>query len=180
MSVNTKKLCQLLKYAASRTLIWSKLEDGHTITDRHFMVAFTEVPRDVMSVLLGIFLRIPEDGQSLKIMGGELQDDFSLLNHEGLAKYKDANVEGLVTPYLKDIDGVKARVLQIGDRFALVNDRFMGLTTDKVVRGYESPFMPIYLSSGAILVLPFRYSTGDVTQTELLKITTHFEYSIQV
>ncbi|SYX87675.1 hypothetical protein [Paenibacillus alvei] len=135
MSVNTKKLCQLLKYAASRTLVWSKLEEGYTITDRHFMVKFTEIPRDVMAVMLGIFLRTPEQGQSLKIMGGELIDDYSLLNHDALGKYKDASVEGHVTPYLKDIEGVKARVLQIGDRFALVNDRFMSLTTDDVVRG---------------------------------------------
>ncbi|SYX84643.1 hypothetical protein [Paenibacillus alvei] len=179
MSINTKKLCQLLKYAASRTLIWSKTEDGYSVTDRCFMVKFAEVPRDVMSVLLGIFLRMPEKGQSLKIMNGEMRDDYSPLNHKGLAKYEDANVEGHVTPYLKDIDCVKARVLQIGDRFALVNDRFMGLTTDNVVRGFESPFTPVFLSGGAIIVLPFRYSTGDVTQSELLKITTHFEYSIQ-
>lgn len=179
MSINTKKLCQLIKREARRSLFWSKTEEGYTVTDRHFMVKFTEIPRDVMSTLLGIFLRTPEVGQSLQIWRGEIQDDCSLVSHKNIPKYEDANVDGKVTTYSKDLGGTKAKILQIGDSFYLVNEKYIALSTGTNVKSFGSEYSPIYLADGALLVLPYRYASNDWTQSELFKIITHFECTIQ-
>lgn len=179
MSVNTKALCKLIKQGATQMLIWSKTDEGYTVTDRHFMVRFKDVPRDVMSTLLGIFLQTPGEGQSLKIMYGKVQDDCSLVSHKTIPKYEDASVDGKVTTYSKDLAGTKAKALQFGDSFSLVNEKYIALSTGTDAKSFGSPYSPIYLEDGAVLVLPYRHTSSDLLQTKMLKIITHFECTIQ-
>lgn len=178
MSVNTKKLCQQIKRDAKQTLLWTRDEQGYHITNRHYMVTFKELPRDVLSTLLGVYLREPEMGQTLKIIYGDYQNNYTYIDHSNIPKSDTAEAEGKITAYMRKYEDRLERVVMVGDRFTLIQEDYAALADGGKVQGFHAENSPVFLANGMIVVLPIRVEQ-ELLQGELLKITTHFEYSIQ-
>lgn len=174
MSVNTEALCTLLKQA--ETVVWSLKDGVHTISDLHVIVKFREIPRELKAVMLSIFLQDIEDGESLCYRDGGVN---SIITGE-IPCFMEANVTGQVTKYLKECspwdrdEKLLTRVIQLGDRYVLVQEKYVQLTTDRNVVGFKEDDSLIFLGDGAISIFPFRVFGGSV-QTEMNEITGYFD-----
>lgn len=177
MSVNTKALCTLLKEA--ETVVWSIKDGVSTISDRHVLVRFKEIPREVLSVLYSIFFRVPDDGKPLMASEGEIKE----VTIGTLPDIAEATVTGQVTKYLKECfsrvrdELLLTRVIQLGDRYVLAQEKYVQLTNDRNVVGFKEDESLIFLGDGEISILPVRVFNGFV-QDGMKEITAYFD-SIQ-
>ncbi|MCY9530551.1 hypothetical protein M5X04_14610 [Paenibacillus alvei] len=173
MSINTKTLCTLLDQA--ETVVWSIKDGVSTISDRHVLVRFKGIPREVLSVLYSIFFRVPEEGKPLMAGEGEIKE----VNIGTLPDITEATMTGKVTEYLKECspwdrdEKLLARVIQLGDRYVLVQEKYVQLTTDRNVVGFKEDESLIFLGDGEISILPVRVFDGSV-QIEMSEITEYF------
>jgi len=174
MSVNTEALCTLLKQA--ETVVWIIKDGVSTISDRHVLVRFKEIPREVLSVLYSIFFRVPDEGKSLMSSEGEIKE----IEVGHLPSIEEATITGQVTKYLKECfppyedDPLLTRVIQLGDRYVLVQEKYVQLTTDRNVVGFKEDESLIFLGNGEISILPVRVF-GGFMQIKMKELTAYFE-----
>lgn len=170
MTVNTEALCTLLKQAEN--VVWSLKDGAHIISDRHVIVRFDEIPREIKSVMLSIFLRDIEDGESICYRDGGVNS----VKIGEIPCFKEANVIGRATRYLKECefpngDFLLSRVVQLGDKYILIQEKYMKLVMERDVVGFHEDNKPIFLADGAVMIFPLKEHGGGFTQSTMKKIT---------
>lgn len=63
--LNIKGLIKQIK-ASKDGLIWSLKDGVHTITNRHWLISFNDVPKEVQVALFSIFAQFPEEGSHIR------------------------------------------------------------------------------------------------------------------
>lgn len=174
MSVNTEALCTLLKQA--ETVVWSLKDGAHIISDRHVIVRFDEMPREIKSAMMSIFLKDIEDGESLCYRDGGVNS----VKIGEIPCFKEANVVGQATRYLKECefpngDTLLSRVVQLGDKYILIQDKYMKLVMERDVAGFQENNKPIFLADGEIIIFPLKEHGGGFTQSTMEKITASIQ-----
>lgn len=176
MSINVKKLINLLK-GKSSTILWTLRDGEYLVGNRMFVARFDKVPHDLMSFLCGVFLRTPNENETLKLICGDVQEKTDLIDYSKIYRPDEATVEGKITAFSKETgDKLQAKVIDFGDAVSLVNILYTSLTDDHRVYGTGNSFAPIYMANKDLLVLPFR--TTAEGQEELIKVITRFEYQL--
>jgi len=167
--INTKTLCKQLK--KDRSIIWKREGSTHYITNRMYMVRFEELPADVMTTLFGRFLQIPDDGETLHSINGEVSVPKNGLNFTSVYQPGNAVIEGRVTSYIKNLDKSQARVIKFNDRFAVVNDEYFKLSEEKnqVFITSDSLMAPMYFANKQLLILPFRIAEESDPIDEIIQ-----------
>ncbi|OPA77451.1 hypothetical protein BVG16_13415 [Paenibacillus selenitireducens] len=154
--INTRMLCKQLKKDTS--IIWKREGSTHYITNRQYMVKNDVLPIDVMTTLFGRFLRIPEDGETLQMIHGEVKSVDKEFGFTALFRPDQAVIEGVATSYVKELDREQARMLKFNDQFAMVNNDYFGLSDEKrqVFATSENLLTPLYFANKQLLILPYR------------------------
>ncbi|WP_274362723.1 hypothetical protein [Paenibacillus thermotolerans] len=170
--INIKELCKRIRYGRTRGgMVWSREDNRHFITNRHWLVRFDELPREVKIELFSVFCKIPEVGQTLNIFAGQ-ESETKPVKYDNIYQPDKQDAIGEVTPFMKEI-GEKhfARVLKFPEHFAFNDEDYFKLAegdSDIKTQG-NSPLKPVYLAGGDLLVLPIRVSESgnDTTIKEL-------------
>jgi hypothetical protein len=168
--INTKELCKRIK--SSGTVIWIREETQHFITNRHFLIRFDELPRDVMIALFSVFCKIPEIRQTLTSHhGGEVIND-KPVNVKGFYKPEEQTVEGVRTAYRRVLDEKRklhATVIKFPDRVAYLDCDYTALVYDGgSIKSMSDHNQPVYMANGDLIILPYRMQEDDTFINELL------------
>lgn len=173
--INVKELCKKIQYGRTRGgMIWSREANRHFITNRHWLVRFDELPREVTIALFSVFCKIPEVGQTLNVFAGE-ETNAKPIKYDGIYQPDKQDTAGEVTPFMKDIGRKSlARVIKFPQHFALVDEEYFKLAEDDsdIRTQGSNPHSTIYLAGGDLLILPIRYGDNgnDKTLRELLEV----------
>jgi len=158
MNINIKELCKQIKKSPS--IIWTVQNGTHYVTNRHWAVRYTELPREVLIQLFCIFAEIPKEGETISFSKSYGFVSHSSANVERVFKDQEKVTDtGLVTPYLKTHDDYgNLRIIKIGKEFAYINEDYMKLVTDcestsVVCSGRLSP---ISFYDNMLIILPVR------------------------
>lgn len=156
--LNIKGLIKQIRTDKSR-LIWSLYQGVHMVTNRHWMIEFEEVPREIMSVLLSIFGQFPTEGYLIQTFsfGSEVVKADAIKN-----KGWDFNnaKQATVTKYIHDYGESRyLRVFKADDEFYFVNETYLQ-AVDKNF-GFENvmskgTLQPLFFSNINYTVLPVR------------------------
>jgi len=167
MNINIKELCKQIK--KSKFFIWSLVDGVHYLTNRHWAIKFTELPRDVLIQLFSIYAEVPTEGKTLsRYRGGDITE--SPVN---VAKvFDDASinqVSGSVTPFLKVHDELNMRVINLNGKFTYVNNEYLKIIADinRSNPAGRGMFTPICFNDNTFIVLPYR--TTDEEHQVILK-----------
>jgi hypothetical protein len=159
--INTKELCKQIRVSGS--VIWTMEEKQHFISNRHFLVRFDELPREVTIALFSVFCKLPEVGQTFTAFRGSVNDKAESIKYDNIYQPNKQDVEGSKTAFLRDM-GRKAlaSVIKFPTHVSLVDERYMKLAGDSemVKTTGKSPHAPLYLANNDLLVLPIRVQ-GD-------------------
>lgn len=167
--INTKELCKQIK-SAKRNLIWSVKNDIHYISNRHWMVRYKELPRDVLITLFGVFAEIPQNGDTFTAGHSGIHKDGNVNCEQ---TYKDIEQrslsKGFVTNFLKTKGkDLVLRVINFQTSFAMVDDSYIRLVEDfsgSEVKG-GGVFHPMLCCDGDLILLPVR--EGNTHENQLL------------
>lgn len=168
MNINIKELCKQIK--KSHCVIWT-LENGiHYITNRHWMIKFAELPREVLIQLFSIFTEIPSEGESLICQRDSIDRKPAVRCEFIFEEAMKGPKPGEITEFVKVKDPkLQIRVLNFGTFFCYTNEDYM-----KILRDFEEskPFgsgvyRPISFNDNTFVILPYRVS-NDKADTEML------------
>lgn len=164
--LNLKEISKQIKASGkSGSLIWSREEKQHFITNRHFLLRVEEVPSEVLIALFSIFLKVPEKGETLTCYAGKIQDTEKQkpISFEKIYIPEKQNEQGEFAPFIKDLGNkLQARVIQFPGHFAYVNEQYMKMTNDTEPVSTNGPMTPIYFADRNLILLPYRvHETKD-------------------
>jgi hypothetical protein len=169
--INTKELCKQIRYCNSGFLIWTKEKDQNFITNRHFLVRFDEVPREVLAALFSVFYKLPEVGETMVSHFGSIQDDPKPINYNGIYQPDKQDTEGTITPFMRDM-GRKhlTRFIKFPKNHAYVSESYAKLSAEfeSPVKSSTQPNSPIYFADGDLLILPYRITENSKDVIDLL------------
>lgn len=158
MNINIKELCKQIK--KSRIIIWTLDKGVHYITNRCWMIKYNELPRDVLVQLFGIFLGIPEEGQSFVKNRNFENETKPALNCENIFvdALKDSRA-GKVTLFVKHVDSnINIRVVTFGDFISFFDEEYM-----KMIKDFEQShpisggsYRPTSFNDNTFVILPYR------------------------
>lgn len=173
--LNLKEVSKRIKESGKRgSIVWTRVKDGHFISNRHFLLKLPEVPSEVLIALFSIFLRIPEVGETLIINFGIIEDPNNKktkpIDYSKIYKPEDQCVEGQVTSFMRDVDDkTQMRVIHFHDQFKFVNEKYMKMTTEKTGKSTGDPYTPIYLADNSLMLLPYKVNQ-ESDELDTLKI----------
>lgn len=157
--LNIKGLCKQIK-SDKNSMIWSLRDGCHTITNRHWLIEFDEMPREVLVTLLSVFGEAPEDGMLLQ---NAHYSDTPLRNVALTDERWKPVGEGkpaTYTSFIHDAGRVGyLRVFKQEDQFIFINENYLQAVGEHFGRenikcnGY---FQPVYFENINYLVLPMR------------------------
>jgi hypothetical protein len=170
--INTKELCKKIK--TSKMVIWSREDKQHFITNRHFLVRFDELPRDVLVAMFSVFCKTAKVGQTLSMQfGKELVNDKSI-NAKGVYKPDLQTIEGEQTVFLRVMDKKSKRyasVIKFTDRVEYLDCEYTALVNEgSLIKSSPGFNQPIYMANDDLLILPFRVQADNTFINELLEI----------
>lgn len=164
--LNLKEISKQIKASGkSGSLIWSREQEQHFITNRHFLLRVDEVPSEVLIALFSVFLKVPEKGETLNCYAGKIQDNEKQkpISFEKIYTPDKQTEKGEVTPFIKELgEKMQARVIQFPGHFTYINEQFMKMTNDKEPVSTKGPMTPIYFADRNLILLPYRvHETKD-------------------
>jgi len=165
--INIKELCKRIRAGSkSGAIIWSREENRHFISNRHWLVKFDELPREVTIALFSVFCKIPNVGQSFTAQAGVEHEQSSPINFNKIYEPDNQMIIGRATPFIKDLGNkLCARVVSFPDHYSIVNEDYMKLAVDssEIRTSEKNHNMPVYLAEGDLLILPYReQDRGDI------------------
>ncbi|MNC15677.1 hypothetical protein D3C75_635010 [compost metagenome] len=170
--LNLKEIAKQIKASGkSGSVIWSREENQHFISNRHFLLRVEEVPSELLIALFTIFLKVPALGETLNCNFGQIQDNQKPLNFDKIYNPDKQSQKGTVTPFIKESgEKLQMRVIQFPDHFSYINEQFMRMTSDKYPISTSSPMMPVYFAENNLVLLPYRVvsTPEDDTLTRVL------------
>jgi hypothetical protein len=169
--INSKELCKQIKfYGKHGFMIWAREEKQHFITNRHFLVRYEELPREVLAALFGVFYKIPAEGETINAHFGEVAETQSPIDFTKIYLPDKQNIVGEVTPFTRENENkYRMRVLRFNKRFAYVNENYIKMAADQSnPTSVDNPLQPVYLAGGNILILPYRYTDDTNLIDDLL------------
>lgn len=175
---NNKEIVKRIKEASKTRIFWSFRDGTHYIASGHWAIKMVDVPREILSIMLSIFLQKPIEGESLKYT--------SYSNETVCEKPEKDHVKTLfdqfdykspgarITKFKKDAaTNLEARVISSETSYFLVQEKYVRMLNNlEVPVNVTSKFQPIYLCDGDFILLPIRESesSGENDSTnELLK-----------
>ncbi|MEK3851241.1 hypothetical protein MKX59_19565 [Paenibacillus sp. FSL R7-0340] len=124
IGLSIKGLCKQIKADKNR-MIWSLKDGVYSITNRHWMITLTELPREVKTVLLTIFGDFPEEGRCLQ------NTSYSAIplnspSVDGLILDREHAVPARKTDYLLSSSKVgDLRIFKAGEDFIYIKESFL-------------------------------------------------------
>lgn len=170
--INLKEVCRQIKLSGKRSLIWSRQEGFHYITNRHWLIRFADdqLPREVLVVLFSVFAMIPENGKTymthLEAVNEQKPPGFnSIYSQLETAK------PGKITPFSKDLtEKWRMRIIQFGSEFIFLDEEYARMVDQDEVASCAGKLSPVFFLDGAVVILPYR-NTGDKSdQTALTEL----------
>jgi hypothetical protein len=161
--LNIKGLIKQIK-ADKHQMIWSLNNGTHTITNRHWLIKFDALPREVLVTLLSIFGEFPEDGSLLQNVG---YSDTPLRNVALTEERWKPVGEGKpvkYTRYLHDFGSGYLRVFKADDQFTFVKEEYLQAVDQNFGRENikcNGTYQPIFFADLNYLVLPMRMTKVD-------------------
>ncbi|MGG3307358.1 hypothetical protein ABER23_08015 [Paenibacillus lautus] len=157
--LNIKGLCKQIK-SEKRHIIWSLSKGTHTITNRHWLIKFDALPREVLVTLLAIFGEFPEEGMLLNNVGySDTPLKHTALRDESWKPVGDEKPATL-TSYLHDAgDSGYLRVFKSEDQFTFVREEYLQAVDQNFGREnikFYGIFQPIFFADMNYVVLPMR------------------------
>jgi hypothetical protein len=170
--INTKELCKQIRYYGNRnSLIWSREESQHFITNRHFLVRFEEMPNDVLAALFGVFYKLLGIGETVQVQHGTIIDVVKPIDYSKIYQPERPDIEGEFTPFIREF-GTKqfGRVIKFPSHYSLINLDYMKLSAadENPKTKDNTPLVPVYLADGNLIVLPYRTTDGNKVIDDLL------------
>jgi hypothetical protein len=162
--LNIKGLCKQIK-ADKHCMIWSLNKGTHTITNRHWLIKFDALPREVLVTLLSIFGEFPEDGTLLQNVG---YSDTPLRNVALTEERWKPVAEGKPIKYTRylydDGDSRNLRVFKLEDQFVFVKEQYLQAVDENFGREdikCNGVYQPVFFADLNYLVLPMRMTKVD-------------------
>ncbi|MDG0053033.1 hypothetical protein MMB75_05020 [Paenibacillus sp. P2(2022)] len=162
--LNTKEICKQIKSSGNNgCIIWSRETNQHFVSNRHFLIRFDELPKDVLVSLFSIFFKLPEVGQTLQSVYGEVDEKGTPLNVASIYKPEQQSIEGEVTKYLKEFDEkLLLRVIKFPGHESYINEKYMKMTKDKNPKVEKNiATVPVYFANGDLILLPVRDTSKE-------------------
>lgn len=167
--LNTKGLIKQIK-ASKNSLIWSLKDGVHTITNRHWLISFNDVPKEVQVALFSIFAQFPEESTHIRndrFSGTTLKGD--PIGFESIVRGAEKGKHAMDTRFIYDMRGMKARVFRQGDVFAYVDESLLHAVDEYRGEILMSGVMtPVYFKDVNYLVLPYRMGTSPEKEIQEL------------
>lgn len=166
MCVNTKELCKHIKQSANRYLIWTVENGVHYITNRHWAVKFTELPRDVLISLFAVYARMPQEGISLvrTVYGDEERPAVSL--EKIYAKSAESLDIGTITSIIVERDKEQYRVLKTPNAIIKLNNKYMSMIDKDInMAKCSGKNEPVFFGDNQVILLPVRADEPKENET---------------
>lgn len=154
--INTKALCKQIKEDAKKgTVIWAREKERHFISNRHYLVRFTELPEDVSNTLLGIFGGEPEIGKMFMFQYGTKLEPKETINFKSIYRPQDAKLTGSVTTFMKELSKKwTGRIVNFSLEYVCIDEKYYALALDDKAKTISNEnFQTVYLADNDLLVM---------------------------
>jgi len=169
MNINIKELCKQIK--KSRYVIWTLDNGVHYITNRHWMIKFSELPKEILIQLFSIFAEVAEEGKSLVYQAGFDAEKKPMVDCEKIFVEANKGAEyGKITNFVKVIEPkMNLRVASFGKFMAYLDEEYMKIIYDfNAAQPFcGGSFRPVAFNGNTFVILPYRVE-NDRTEIELL------------
>lgn len=162
---NLKEVCKQIKYDGKRSLIWSRENGHHYVTNNHWMMRFVDgqMPREILVTLFSIFAEIPKEGRAL-IMHTGIQNEIKAVNVQGVYSLFANSGDGEITPFIKDLGSVKMRAIRYNEEVVYINEAYsMMVYMESHKPQCSGKLTPVFFMDGAFVILPYRAPGGNDT-----------------
>jgi len=173
--LNVKGLCKQIK-ASKNNLIWS-LKDGiHVITNRHWMITFEEIPKEVLVTLFSLFVKMPEEGTALQ--ASHFNREVSELIAVDVDKIRETAKNGTIstlTNLFSRSGDLVTRIFKTSEGFLYVKADYMhaineyGDVGEILSSGKHSP---VLFKNINYLILPYRREHNLLEECLIEELTT--------
>lgn len=167
--MNISEICKRLQAEGKGHLIWSHEKGRDIVSNRHFLLKFDELPRQVLVTLFSIYLRVPQIGETIILHCGE--EVKSNIDFNKVYTPNQQTEIGNITNFIYEIDRkLSLRAVKIGKRFAYVNNSYAKMATvDCRVLSTDGKYVPIYFCHeiGDLMILPYRLDRDEGVIVEL-------------
>lgn len=168
--MNISEICKRLKAEAKGNLIWSRQEGKDFITNKHFLLKFDELPRQILVTLFGIYYRLPAVGETIALQCGA-EINASKVDFSKVYSPDKQTEKGYVTNYIYEMDEkLSLRAIKVEDRHIYVNNVYVKMASSNCkVESSKGMQPPIYLKHelGDLIILPYRFSAEEGVLLEL-------------
>lgn len=167
--MNISEICKRLQAEGKGHLIWSREKGRDIVSNRHFLLKFDELPRQVLVTLFSIYLRVPQIGETIIMQRGE--EVKSTIDFNKVYTPDKQSEMGNITNFIYEIDRkLSLRAVKIGKHFAYVNNSYAKMAAvDCWVLSTDGKYAPIYFRHeiGDLMILPYRVGPDEGVIIEL-------------
>ncbi|PWV97460.1 hypothetical protein DFQ01_121104 [Paenibacillus cellulosilyticus] len=160
--INLKEVCRQIKFHGKRSLIWSRTDEFHYITNRHWMLRFSDshLPREVLVLLFSVFAMIPEPRKALVANFGDVTEK-EAINIQPIYTSLGTAKPGNITPFSKDHDVLRMRIIQSGSDFIYLDEEYVKMVDLNEEAACTGKVSSVFFLNGAVVILPYRNTSGN-------------------
>jgi hypothetical protein len=140
-------------------MLWSFENGQYAISNRHWVIRFTEIPEEVLKTLFMIFGQLPEDGTCLKFYFDKVLSDPKVPDFQTIYKGAERGTPGIKTPIIKESGDLLLRVFKNAETLYFVSERNLKTINHNDYEGEiltSGPQSPILYKDLDYIVLPVR------------------------
>lgn len=158
VGLNIKGLCSQIR-DSKKIMLWSLKDGQYAISNRHWVIRFSEIPEEVLKTLFMIFGRLPEDGTCLMFSFDTVISNPKVPDFQTIYEGAEKGTPGIKTSIIKESGDMLLRVFKNAETLYFVSERNLKTVNH---RDYEGEILtsgsqsPILYKGLDYIVLPVR------------------------